>query len=313
MSNSGRKGYMYTPFGGSQALDSAMGENMARVSKGKQAHGLIAPDHDTADQLEALKQRRLSSMGKTLTQANTILQQSPVHKAFADSQFLATIKASVEAPGATIDDTQQARALGRMVHSQQLDDIGHRDTMAKNYTDANQQKFDALKQTRIVNTSPGAYPDLHPTPLGHIKPDTQHSKGDKLYVLGHGMPGDNRLHARSDGQNGNLTGTQLAKHLEDAGLSKNVADVRLTACQGVPKITDEMQNPAQDTKNSGYVVPDFAKGMKQRGYNNLTVTGYQGNGVTFPYAGNHLRSNPTNDNDRTKRSQQAVRYPTKDL
>jgi len=30
-----RRGYLYTPFGGSQALDSAMGENMARLANNK--------------------------------------------------------------------------------------------------------------------------------------------------------------------------------------------------------------------------------------------------------------------------------------
>jgi hypothetical protein len=66
MSNDGkrrRNGYLYTPFGGGDALKSALGENMARIANNKQPMGLIAPSHQAADRLAHSSNHPLSGFG----------------------------------------------------------------------------------------------------------------------------------------------------------------------------------------------------------------------------------------------------------
>lgn len=310
-----RRGYLYTPFGGSQALDSAMGENMARLANNKAPMGLIAPNHEMADRLQQLRQERLNTWGTQIGLSQQALGGVQARKQRNDADFLAAIRASVDTPGATALDTRNARRDAREGH--QFDNmlIDNSALMHQAQLSMLQPKHDALSQTRVLNTSPGIYPDLFPDPpLKFLRSDTPYSRGSKLYVLGHGAPGSNRLYARSDGRGGSLSAEQLANQLHDAGLPMDMMDVRLTACQGVPALDENIQDPVQDTKQSGYLVPEVARAFHGLGFRNLTVTGYQGNGVTFPFGSqHHLRSSPDDGNERVKRSLAAVRYPVKDM
>lgn len=305
---------MYTPFGGKQALDSALGENMALLKAGKQPRALLAPSHKMADELEKLRQSSMAVLGKSLASSNKALEMVPEARRKSDQQLLAAIRTSVDTPGASAEETREARRNAKDGHSFQQLELGTVELRANANITMKRPKHEALKNTRIANTSPGLYPDLYPTPLGNLSPDTPYSKGDKLYVLGHGTPNKDRIFARSDGQGGSLDSKGLAAHLEKAGLPKTAMDLRLTACQGVPELADNTKDPVAATKDSGFLVPELAKRMKGLGYNDLTVTGYQGNGVTFPFdSKTHLRSDPTNDKDRVKRGLAAIRYPTKKL
>lgn len=310
-----RHGYMYTPFGGSQALDSALGENMARIANKKTPMGLIAPDHKAADKLETLRQKTLNVWGTKIAQSQQVLGGAQVGKRRNDQDFLAAIRASVDTPGATAQDTLAARRDARQTHQFDNMMIDNDVLMHQARLTMLQPKHDALSRTRVVNTSPGIYPDLHPDPpLSFLRGDTQYSGGDKLYVLGHGAPKTGHLFARSDGKGGSMSAEDLAKHLRDAGLSKDVMDLRLTACQGVPELDEKIKDTVKDTKHSGFLVPEVARAFHGLGFRNLTVTGYQGNGVTFPFdIAHHQRSAPDNSEQRVKRSLAAVRYPVKDM
>ena len=309
-----RKGYMYTPFGGDQALDSALGENMALLQAGKKPRILLGPDHKTADHMEKLRQDRLTTLGNSLASSDRALAQIPGARRVLDQRMLATIRQSVEAPGATAADTREARRNAKEDHSFRNLNIDTIEVRAKANISMKRPQHEALEKTRIANTSPGIYPDLYEKPLQHLSPDTAYTKGDKLYVLGHGTPNKDRIYARNDGTGGSLDAKGLAAHLEKAGLPKDAMDLRLTACQGVPQVDDETDDPVKATKDSGFLVPELAKQMKGLGYQDLTVTGYQGNGVTFPFdSKSHLRSDPADDENRVKRSLAAIRYPTKKM
>ncbi|MBX3711011.1 MAG: hypothetical protein KF800_03515 [Lysobacter sp.] len=311
-----RRGYMYTPFGGAQALDSAMGENMARLTSRKAPMGLIAPNHEMADKLEQLRQTTLNVWGAQIGQSQQVLGGVQARRQRTDADFLAAIRASVDTPGATALDTRNARRDAREDHQFNNMMIGNDALVHQARLSTLQPRHEALFETKVKNTSPGIYPDLFPDPpLRFLQGgDTPYSSGDKLYVLGHGAPGKNRLFARSDGQGGSLSAKKLAKHLRDAGLPTDMMDVRLTACQGVPALDETIKDPVKDTQHSGYLVPEVARAFHGLGFQNLTVTGYQGNGVTFPFGSqHHLRSSPDDDEERVKRSLAAVRYPVKDM
>lgn len=310
-----RNGYMYTPFGGADALKSALGENMARISNKKQPMGLIAPTHKEADRLASLRQNTLDAWQGNIARSEHVLGGIGQRKRLADANFLAAIRASVDAPGATAQSTRDARhdALGtQQLHSTLIsgDKLLHEANLSHM-----KPRHQALSQTRVMNTSPGIYPDLFPDPpLSFLRPDTQYSKGDKLYVLGHGAPGSDNLFARSDGLGGQMSAKNLATHLRDAGLKTTAMDVRLTACQGVPTLDEQGYKDVASTKHSGYLVPEVAKAFHGLGFKDLTVTGYQGNGVTFPFnSPHHLRSDPADGNDRVKRSLAAMRYRVSEM
>ncbi len=318
MSNDGkrrRNGYLYTPFGGGDALKSALGENMARIANNKQPMGLIAPSHQAADRLAHLRQTTLNHWQGQISHSEQTLGGLGQRKRLADADFLAAIRASVDAHGATAQSTRDARHDARDMHQVDKTLIGGDKVIHEANLSHLKPRHQALSQTRVMNTSPGIYPDLFPDPpLGFLRPDTRYSKGDKLYVLGHGAPGNGNLFARSDGQGGQLSAMGLASHLRDAGLQSNAMDVRLTACQGVPALDEHQYTDGPSTRNSGYLVPEVAKAFHGLGFRDLTVTGYQGNGVTFPFnSPHHLRSDPADDTNRFKRSLAAIRYRVSEM
>lgn len=308
-----RRGYMYTPFGGREALHSALGENMARLSSGKSPRGLLASSHQKADELEQIRQHTLTNLGRSVTNSENQLRQIPGRFRQADNDLLARIRASVEHPGATAQSTREARRDAKADHSMDKTMLSTTKLQHEANLSVKRPQRDALQATRILNTSPGIYPDLFPRPLAHVRPDTPYSAGDKLYILGHGAPNSDRIYAQGNGLGGSMSAKELADHLQQAGLHKNAVDLRLTACQGVP-VVNGTGDPVQKTKNSGSLVPEVAKEMGRRGYNHLTVTGYQGNGVTFPFNSNtHLRSSPDDDHDRVRRQDAAISYSAREM
>lgn len=312
-----RHAYMYTPFGGEQALHSALGENMVRIANNKTPMGLIAPSHEHADALEVTRQQTLSKFSRQMQHSQRQIDVNGVQQRRNDSEFLARIRASVEDPNADADSTRLERGMARADHQFNKGTLDVLRMGAQAQLSMYSTQHDALSKTRILNQSAHLYPDLFPDPpLQFLRPDSKYSGGDKLYVLGHGSPKDATLYAQSDGQGGKLGAKELAQHLKDAGLPQTAMDVRLTACQGVPVLGDEHDGttPDQATKKSGYLVPELSRAMHGLGFRDLTVTGYQGNGVTFPFNSNsRLRSDPDNQNDRVQRRQAAIRYPVKDM
>lgn len=60
--------------------------------------------------------------------------------------------------------------------------------LAESDVGLNRERYAALQQTRILNTSARLYPQLFPDPpLQHA------ARKQKLYVLGHGAPDQSRL------------------------------------------------------------------------------------------------------------------------
>ena len=86
------RAYMYTPFANEDSLKSALGENMVRIRKGKQAHGVLAPSHKMADNLEAIRQQRLQEWGGAINQANQTLNSHAQRGREQDALLLDRIK-----------------------------------------------------------------------------------------------------------------------------------------------------------------------------------------------------------------------------
>ncbi|MEH6459986.1 hypothetical protein [Chitinimonas sp. JJ19] len=296
------RAYMYTPFANEDSLKSALGENMVRIRKGKQAHGLLAPSHKMADNLEAIRQQRLQEWGGTIHQANQTLNNHAQRGRAQDALLLDRIK--------RITDHNKGSPLANMklkasqIKKQQieLENLKTEKVMAQSDLGLHQERFAALQQTRILNTSAHLYPQLYPDPpLQHL------AHKDKLYVLGHGAPDSSKLYATQDGKQ-SMDVPALREHLKQAGLPKNFVDLRLTACQGVPPVETPKQREA--SLKSNYLVPTLYQAIKED-FPRIRVTGYAGNGVTFPFnSDHHLRSAPHDDLIRGRRKELAVRYPS---
>ena len=306
-----KPGYMYTPFGGSQALDSALGENMARLTAGKPVRGLLAPSHIHADELEQLRQERLGRLKTTIERSEGRLGVFEQYEKKMAAQFIVDVWRAKKNPSSVGATLQRHKAFSdyRGKRERFEDRFGTDKLIEQSTLAMNKPMYQALEATRVLNTSPQLYPSLYPNPpLQFLHPETQYSRGDKLYVLGHGAPGSDRIYARNDSPGPSLSARELEKHLRQAGMPKQGIDLRLTSCQGVPALPD-MNKAVKNTLNSGFLVPELAKRMGAKGYSG-TVTGYMGNGVTFPYDSPfHLRSAPEDDNLQGQRSLVAVKYP----
>ena len=292
------RAYMYTPFGGEEALHSALGENMVRVRKGKDAHGLLAPSHQVADQMEQLRQQKLTQWGAELRQARTTLDRHAQRGVDADNLRMARLKRIADGTAAPVETLSATMAA----HRDRLDTLQTHKALAQGTVALHQERFNALEQTRILNTSANLYPQLFPDPpLQHL------ARKDKLYVLGHGAPNDSRLHGKADGSQPMDTGA-LVQHLKDAGLPRDFKDLRLTACQGVPVIENENAQRLESLKGT-YLVPSLYNATR-KDFPQMDVTGYAGNGVTFPYGSDHhQRTAPDDGSDRVRRKPATVRYP----
>ena len=223
-----RRGYMYTPFGGTEALHAALGENMTRIVNEKKTMALISPSHEMADKLEQTRQRTLANFNEQIQATQQQIGGVGDQQRQNDANLLARIRRSVEAPNATAQSTWQARHNALANHGFMRDINDTLETGYKTHLSMLHVQHKALSETRILNTSPGIYPDLFPDPpLKMLSPDGRHSGGDKLYVLGHGSPGNDTLYAQRNGEGGKLDAKALALHLKDAGLPSGVLGIRL--------------------------------------------------------------------------------------
>lgn len=300
--NAPARTYMYTPFANHDGLMSALGENMARLQNGKAAHGLLAPSHRKADRLEALRQHHLAQWGASVHAAQTTLNNDWQRRLDADAHVLARIRQVTDLPVGRGTAAQRMTLKGRRVREHR-DEVGMIDIdkmIAQGQLAADQPRLAALQQTRILNTTANRrqFPGL---PLLHLR------QQDKLYVLGHGTADHNAIHATPNVNSRHLTAPALARHLRDAGMPRTFHDLRLTACQGVPPI----QNTAAQRgrfANSNYVVPSLFRATRQL-FPNMRVTGYAGNGVTFPYdSAHHQRTDINNNPALVRRSNVRVTY-----
>jgi hypothetical protein len=328
-----KRTYLYTPFGAA-ALDSALGENMVRVAKGKQAHPLIGPSETEANHMEVQRQTTLATWKNKLDVADNTLRRH--HNTVVSGGYTHKMRMRQIAHDRTLNDAQRSTAMAaeKERHAASVP-IGH--LMAEADKALYGPKFQALEQTEIANATvtvrvedtpahphsphlfpakrtvtetPKLDPSLHDnaTPLSRVQPE------DKLYVLGHSTgatedlpkPG---LYAFSNLPVPSLSARGLVEHMRDAGLPKDFEDLRVTACQGVPLLQQNGPGAAAATRNSGHLAPEISQEASAH-FPKMSVTGYMGNGVTFPFGSDHhLREDPTNPGDRGDRKPLAVKFP----
>lgn len=317
---------MYTPFGGQAALDTAIGENMVRVSKGKQAHALIAPSHEEANQLEVLRQNTLAQWKGQLDNADRTIRQH--HNTVVRAGYTHKMRMRQIMHNPDLNPQQRKKALERQ-KGEHILSIPVEYDLAKADKALYASKYKALEHTEIANatvnvepahprwpnlfpakTSKKLYPSLYPDP----RPLENIGHKDKLYVLGHGAPvsdalpapglyAEPTLHGRS------LSPGALAQHLHDKGLPANFEDLRLTSCQSVPLMDEITPRSITAARSSGFLAPELSKAVRQS-FPKLSVTGYMGNGLTFPFdSSTHLRALPGDAKNTAPRKPLSVKFP----
>lgn len=332
-----KRTFLYTPFGGTHALDAALGENMVRVEKGKQAHPLIAPSHVEANRLETLRQETLATWKGTLDAADQTLKTH--HNKTVTSGYTQKMRMRQIAHDKSLNTQQRDQAMRQEKRAHAIRTFEPTDVlMAKADKALYPTKYRALEQTEIANATvnvkvtdtpahprwPSLFPakrevvtapKLYPSLYSDERPLENLDKRDKLYVLGHGAPVSEDvphpgIYAKPTiGNSASLSPGGLAQHFSDKGLTKDFEDLRLTACQSVPLLKDSSLDSVTQARGSGFLAPELSKAAKPL-FPKLHVTGYMGNGVTFPFGSDHhLRASPSDAMDRVPRKQLAVKFP----
>ena len=289
------RAFLYTPFGGVHALHSAVGENMPRVKRGKEPHALLAPSADSANELELLRHTQVQTYKQTIASHQVLKEHvrsrySPQDQVRAKQTTAYLIsKAGNRLAKAMLPAFEQTRIANATVNFQAVDSREAREFP---------HLFGTVKSDNL-------YPSLHSgRPLENI------GHKDKLYVLGHGnapsaaqpLPA---LYAHPDMSGPSLTPVGLAKHLEQAGLPKDFKDLRITSCHAV---STQHGLPTDDGSSGRYFAPRLAQAVRTE-FPQLTVTGYKRGGVTSPLGAHHERSDDGALDGRTRRSNEAARFP----
>ncbi|HEY9132583.1 MAG TPA: hypothetical protein VIM98_12570 [Dyella sp.] len=285
------RAFLYTPFGGSHALMAAAGENMPRIGKGKPPHQLLAPNVETANEMERMRHMQVlgfqnvigghKELKRQLGQSYTTPEQ--LAKAKQTSAYLIS-KAHARLAKSMLPAYQQTRIANATVHFHTED-----------------PRYPELTTT----SHPNLYPSLHDgKPLANI------GHKDKLYVLGHGeVPTPGRpvphMHASPEGHGPSLSPGELADHLKQAGLPPDFKDLRIASCFGV---STKHGQPGETEANAKYFVPRLHHAL-QGDFPSLDVTGYKRGGVTTPFGAHHERSDEGSMEGRTRRKTEAVRFP----
>jgi hypothetical protein len=328
-----RRTFLYTPFGAA-AMDSALGENMVRVAKGKQAHALIGPSEAEANHMEVQRQTTLATWKQKLNVADNSLRRH--HNTVVSGGYTHKMRMRQIAHDRALNAEQRSAAVvaEKERHAASVP-IGH--IMAQADKALYGPKFQALQQTEIANATvnvrvedtpahpqwPNLFPakrtvtetpKLYPSLYDSTKPLSRVQPKDKLYVLGHSTgatedlprPG---LYAFSNIPGPSLSARGMVEHMRDAGLPKDFEDLRVTACQGVPLLPENGPGAVAATRNSGHLAPEISREASAH-FPNMSVTGYMGNGVTFPFGSDHhLREDPTTPGNRGDRKPLAVKFP----
>ncbi|WP_124633961.1 hypothetical protein [Burkholderia cenocepacia] len=132
--------------------------------------------------------------------------------------------------------------------------------------------FLAHKRTRVFK--------WHGAKLAALKPNTT-----KVYLIGHGLPGENLLADCSDGDYRSITSAQVAAKISASGIAKDISDFRVSSCWSadVKKLFSfqalKDYSVAQiEEKPFGQ---HFANALESQGFSQARVTGYHGAGLRF--------------------------------
>jgi hypothetical protein len=254
-----------------------------------------------ADRLEQVRQQQLTQLDARIQAATNVTDTHAQRGRAADAALLARIRQIADLGRGTAGQHKELRSRRREDHKLALEQMETDKVLAESDVGLNRERYAALQQTRILNTSARLYPQLFPDPpLQHA------ARKQKLYVLGHGAPDQSRLFSTPGGAQ-SMSAPELAAHLKSAGLPGDFTDLRLTSCQGALPVEDERER--QRGVGSGYLAPALFQATR-KDFPHMSVTGYAGDGVTFPFdSDSHLRSEPGNAANRVRRKSASVRYP----
>ncbi|MEJ2795851.1 hypothetical protein WAE56_20815, partial [Iodobacter sp. LRB] len=126
---------------------------------------------------------------------------------------------------------------------------------------------------------------------------------DKIYILGHGGPGNPYLHSTPCDKEEKIPPGYLAEELKLGGLSRNFRDFRLTSCNSAdarePLSFSHADLRAATLPKLGHrswllcgaqseakvaLAQTFSETLSLLGFNNAEVTGYHGSGKVFSLA-----------------------------
>ncbi|WP_018691158.1 hypothetical protein [Algicola sagamiensis] len=265
---SAKAGYYFAPFATEDIVNMLVSDNASRILRGKSPYEVIVES-------SAYRDKMLESFQKW-----SRLEQNQIHFAATEYlQYTADFKGIQPSNGATFTDLEIQQIL----------------------TDSSFENTQAfIKHYRIVQS--------YDWTLAHIL-DNKKTKilsrldeRSKLYVQGHGAPGENRVSTKPFGAKST---EDLVRTFESGGLSKDFQDIRITSCWSADtcqittfKASTLAHSMKGNTKWKQRILPNLIIGskrkthplarqmadvLKKKGYSQIQVTGYHGAGVTNSY------------------------------
>ena len=174
-------------------------------------------------------------------------------------------------------------------------------TIAENGGDAAvEQKLGAERHRRIIENLQKATDQTTQLGLLQIKSNQTGQELNKLdpantkiYIIAHGLAGDNELTSTLNGREQTISASALARQLADGGLSKDFIDFRLLSCQSADVETPVsfQQGASSDAAPQGFFssirermglknqsfAESFANALLNEGFKCAQVSGYHGN------------------------------------
>lgn len=248
-----KNGKLYIHYHDHDAINLLVAFNSRRIAKGKNPYPVLVESDNE-------RQALLNTMQKIITGERLVTERTLVN-------------------GAEVTNEKPHILFKQYKLGEELSSVPE-EVKAGFYRDIPQQTaFNSLKSESIYKAI--RQMDIQAGGLSRLTVD------DKLYLLGHGAAGMPVV-ASQEAVTDMLSIPDLVTRLKNAGLSKEIRDIRTNWCESADPIS---LSSFSDLSSLIYKVKKFlskkvapAKTLSQElsraGYNNITVSGYHGNGLT---------------------------------
>ncbi|MFS2223457.1 RHS repeat-associated core domain-containing protein, partial [Pantoea sp. B65] len=265
----GRQGYIYSPFTSFDMIRQAMGLNMPRYLSGrKNLYPLIVPNDKALEDFMEMRIMQITQYEDTIAYHKSELNKvtEELSTLYLNPLALTESQPSLsDSGGEQIEIKSQLEATGKILESK----IHFYQT----------KKYIYSEMKYISATSVEGLKSLRP-------------ESDKLYIIGHGAYGANKLTSEHSENKVRITSEELVNQLATGGLTKEFIDIRLGSCwsgDATKPSFFEIADPHTASGASGQPLAQpgtkrpFAKyvseALKREGYSQTVVSGYSGKGI----------------------------------
>ena len=280
--NSSKDGYIYAPLVEGDVVRQILNENLVRYRKGKPPYTIIVDNESSRSVFELLVKFNRRQIG--------IEMQSRERKAAEKQMRTAKHNVLQSAAGATLGGTFSSAAFGTQwamagavggavlvagsaLIASVIDRDLHADKLQSRRHHANQYQsvLDALNV--IIGNSPNGFASLD-------------SNNAKLYITGHGAPGDPTLGADDVEGSTEIDAGEIATRLREGGLPRDFVDIRVSSCNSGDSRSptsfelEELADASAVDFDADPIRQPFARTLRNAlrgmGFSNVKVTGYHG-------------------------------------